>query len=389
MFAFKPIKDITILYKHLIKRIYSNAYVFPKFISTEIADQKKLLDKISGNSEEAVNERAKINKKLLELNHNLNNVGNGIQVGDIIIDLSSDSDELRSVLRVGTQKIRETTPIQNNLSLLFNNVDFITNSNMSEFVDVFSGVVSIGSAYQLIEIDGLRPYYFFKDNRQDVRVFYDVETLANNFGVNRTEQEILQEKTIRESKEEYEDQDIWFRELFFARLGWNLDSSGFDSFYIQNIGYIFDGKNYKTIIVANNQVRGEDDRPLYPGLMSISQGRRFLLSNIDDRIENNSIINNENIQSNIAFPIENKSLNIKDTVPILVDPVWKAGNYGYGTNSNNPYYLSKEYKKNQIIPISHRIDPNKTSWPLIQIDGTSISGPGYMYNVVDDKKNDM
>ena len=265
------------------------------------------------------------------------------------------------------------------------------NENLSSYSNIYDLSKNTASLNTLIKsnkfryIKGLRSYHFFNQNRNvTILKSKDELTETENNQITSLRDEIKRSqsrKAIETDATIIDELDISINDL---------ENQIFDIQYIKNInnisniGYIFDGTEYYTVLVFDSPCLGET--------ISISpdQSSRTVIYNKNSTIENNGKIKK-------SIPVDLWSIpdrsQIHDTSPEIHPVFWGAGNYGYGGNAINLSQISLQNIQNKIIPLIDRIDSNKNSKldpntfkifdeydDSIFIDG-SVSSLGYGYDL--------
>lgn len=276
-----------------------------------------------------------------------------------------------------------------NFAQLLQNENLSAYNNLAGLANNESSLDTLIKNNYLRYIKGLRAYYFFLENR-------DVTTLHVKNQEEITEEDSKKiedlEKQLREEiKKQKEETDNKTRNDIDIKIN-DLENQIFDlryvkhTAYISEIGYIFDGTDYYTVIVTGG----------FPAdIISLApdQSKKIAVYHKYSTIENNDI------KKPIPFdlwPLADRSqvsFKSPETHPVC----WGAGNYGYGANIVHLNQISSPNIKNSIVPFIDRVDSKKNSKTHVNINtfklfdetddaaisGGSILGLGYGYNLDD------
>jgi hypothetical protein len=336
---------IKIIYNSYIKSLYMNdteTGVSPFSLDSMLKEDARL----SAKTILTKDEEARLNK----IKINIKNIRGKLEQSDIYQEFGNkDRKQVRIIS--GERAI-------NNFKDLFYADSYIKHNNIFNLSKSDNDFDTLITEKRLYVMDGLRPYYFFQDNRDIVILTEKKPADIDNKKMNELKDKLNKLKEIKK----IDGPELIGNEFKNLENEIFLMSYDIKDNYITNIGYVFDSGTYKTIVIFRDSPTGN--------IISISPEKSKRILILDDKTS---------IDGKSTLPLNFWSLNNHSSdhdihsSQDIKESAWGVGNYGYGSNITTRYMLSQPDINSKIIPLIDRIHYNKNS----TIDYNSFSS--YFY----------
>ncbi len=409
-----------ILFNKIAKRIYHKYPINRKGIQSLLEINRQKIDRLKDKTDaSSIADRENIISNINKLETNLKNIGEEIKEGDVLY-IIPENDQDQGVYIIYDGSDISSGDIEDlflltitNFKSLFKSNIYSQHNNLYDLSNSDMDLDDLVIGRKIIAIKGLRPYYFFKNNKSVTQIkprtnFTEDETAKlDQLGIdilkNTKRLTYVLSLDAEGIKNEIE------RQKLFEQLGTKAEETDINKIAskiteleeeilnlkntlsihnIEHSGYIFDGNDYVSLFIMDNSDPEE----------MITTGKSLSVSNKQsNRIvfykDDMSIISNET-----KLPFDVWSLSDTNTLhydsPNSNDSCWGAGNYGYGSNVNRPHRLSNQNLLNTIQPFADKINARKNTFGNSaaftmtldnndKIKGTTRDPGAFMYTIED------
>lgn len=320
---------IKVIYNSYIKSLYMEDGI-NSFSLDSMLEQKSALTSKSTLTEE---EQIQLNK----IKTNIKNIRGKLEQADIYQDFGNTDRK--------NVKIIEGSKVINNFKTLFYSDSYVKHNNIFDLSKTEDDFDKLIDEQRLYVIDGLRPYYFFENNRDIVVLTQKKQSEIDYKNIQELKDRLAQ---LREAKktdyEQYDEDEVKKIENEIFLASYNISNNT-----ILNIGYVFDFKEYKTIIILKDKPTGN--------IISISEENSKRIIVVDDK----TTVDRDTLLSLNFWSLNDYNPSNINTAEDITESAWGIGNYGYGSNLTTRYLLSQPDINSKIIPLTDRMNYQKNS----------------------------
>ena len=377
-----------ILFNKIAKRIYHKYPINRKAIQSLLEINRQKIDRLKDKTDaSSITERENTISNINKLETNLKNIGEEIREGDVLYIIpENDQDQGVYIIYDGSDisggDIEDLFLLRiTNFKSLFKSNSYSQYNNIYDLSNSAMDLDDLVLDRKIIAIKGLRPYYFFKNNKSVTQIkprtnFTEEETvkieklgaelLKNtkrlayvlSLDAEGIKNEIDKQKIFEELGSKAEETDVNKIALRITEVEeeiLNLKNT-LSIHNIEHSGYLFDGNDYVSLFIIDNTDPNEMITTGKSLSISKEQSSRIVFYKNDM-----SVISNE---TKLPFDVwslaDTNALHFAS--PNSHGSCWGAGNYGYGSNVNRPHRLSNQNLLNTIQPFVDKINTRKNTF---------------------------